>query len=557
MPDTNDAVKAAWTFRAATLAACGVLSAAWLAWSGWAQGQRDADWSPLLELSIVDAETGAPIAARFSVVVDGSPHEPRWVGPHGYRFVSVHVSKRQTEVALYARGTGPVIVPLTPQARRATVAVVKGLDYLPVTVEAPVTGESIRVTARLQRWNRLREKGWRAADAHLHYDRLEPSGDRDWFAMMAGDDISHGQFMTLKGGMVPGVWAHQFALGDRGQATVAGRTIVAGQEYRDRLQGHVLLFGLGEIIQPIMAGVPDDPHNFPTLADVMRRARASGGMAGIAHGGNLGGNPTAIADVVLGTVEFMEIANWGWEFWPLENWYQLLSAGFILPVTAGTDLPNNPRREPWQPFLGGMRTYVRTRGTGGPLPWNASVRRGETFVTSGPVLEIEANGAGPGGTVCLPSQGGGVSVTATMRSPRALGRLEIVKDGTVDTVADISRQRDGVWQIDLQAQVRFRRSGWIAVRGSGADGDLLGRSAVAHSSAIRVIVGGKPIWSEAVAASLTAELQGLRDYYRRNGKYRTERDRREVWETFDRAIGMLAAPSSGGDATEGSPCAEN
>ena len=541
-----------------TLAACGLWSVAWLVWSGWAQVQRDADWSPLLELSIVDAETGAPIAARFSVVVDGTRHEPRWVGPHGYRFVSVHVSKRQTQAVFYSRGTGPVTVPLTPQARQARVTVAKGLDYVPVSVEARVSGELTLVTAELRRWNRLQEKGWRAADPHLHYDRLEASGDRDWFAMMDGDGISHGQFLTLKGGMVPDVWAHQFALGEQGQATVGGRTIVAGQEYRDQLQGHVLLFGLSEIIQPIMAGVPDAPHNFPTLADVMRRARGSGGMAGIAHGGNLGGSPTAVADAVLGAAEFMEVANWGWEFWPLENWYGLLNCGFMLPPTAGTDLPNNPRREPWQPFLGGTRTYVRTHGAGGSLPWNESVRRGETFVTSGPVLEIKANGIGPGGTVCLPPDGGSVLTTATMESPRELGRLEIVKDGTVEAATDPQRQRDdGVRRIDLEARLHFSRSGWIAARGRGANGDLLGRSAVAHSSAIRVIVGEQPIWSEAIGASLATALRARRDYYRLNGKYRTEGDRRQVLETFDHAIVRLGTGSSGSDPTESSPCAES
>ena len=187
-------------------------------------------------LNVIDDATGGRLATRFTVIVDGIRHEPRWLGPHGLRFVSVHVAKRQSEVVTYARDTGPVWVPLTPTAKRVRVEVAKGLDYIPVSVETEVHADPIEVTARLRRWNRLREDGWRAADAHLHYDRIEPAADRDWFAMMNGDDIAHSQFMTLKGGMVPGVWAEQFAFGDQGEAVADGSTIVAGEEYRDRLQ---------------------------------------------------------------------------------------------------------------------------------------------------------------------------------------------------------------------------------------------------------------------------------------------------------------------------------
>ena len=140
---------------------------------------------------------GAPRA--FPYPLTASRNEPRWLGPHGLRFVSVHVSKRQTAVVTYARGTGPVWVPLTPGAKRVKVDVVKGLDYLPVSLEADVTEDPVRITAGLRRWNRHREEGWRAADAHVHYDRIGPDGDDDWFAMMAGDDIAHSQFHDSQG----------------------------------------------------------------------------------------------------------------------------------------------------------------------------------------------------------------------------------------------------------------------------------------------------------------------------------------------------------------------
>ena len=530
------------------------LSAIWLALVSDAQIESDDAWSPILVLNVVEAATGEWSAARFSVSVDGNPHEPRWIGPHGLRFVSVHVSKRQTAVVTYARGTGPVWVPLTPGAKRVKVDVVKGLDYLPVSLEADVTEDPVRITAGLRRWNRLREEGWRAADAHVHYDRIGPDGDRDWFAMMAGDDIAHSQFMTLRGGMVPGTWARQFAFGERGEAADATRTIVAGEEYRDRMQGHILLFGLGNLIAPIMAGVPEAPYNFPPLASVMRQARATGALAGIAHGGTMGGSPTALADAVGGAAEFLEIGNWSWELWPLDNWYRLLNCGYVLPATAGTDLPNNPRREPWQPFLGGLRMYAKTGDSTGAPAWNEAVRRGETFVTSGPAIEFVANGVGPGGTLCLPSDGGTIRVSAVMRSPRDLQRLELVRNGAVAATASEQGRDGAVRSLRLETEAQFDRSGWIAVRGQGAPSLLPGGNEVAHTSAVRVLVAGEPIWSAEDGEALVSTLQQQRNHYERSGRYATASNREEALAVFDQALEKLRAKADGAVHRELWPC---
>ena len=500
---------------------------------------RDDEWSPRLVLSTLDTATGKPIAARFSVVVDGAPHEPRWVGPHGIRFPTVHVSKRQSQIVTYSRGTGPVWVPLPPGARRVRVEAAKGLDYLPAAAEAAVEDEKVEVVLRLERWNRLREDGWHAADAHLHYDRIDPGGDRDWLAMMAGDDIDHTQFMVLKGGMVPGIWASQFAYGKAGETIAGGRTIVPGEEFRDRLQGHLLLFGLSEVIQPIMTGVPGSPDNFPLFPDVLDRARALGALNGAAHGGTLGVRPTVFLDAILGKLDFIEIANWVTGFWPLDNWYRLLNCGYALPPTAGTDLPNNPRREPWQPFLGGMRMYARTNGATGSDAWNEAVKRGETFVTNGPSIEIDANGAGPGGTVCLPEGGGPVRIRIRLRAPRELRRVELVVNGKVAAASSATRLEDGVHSIGLETTLHLEQSVWLAARGEGSADTIPGGTEVAHTAAIQVIVGGQPIRSVEAAGAVLAQIEAQRSYYQENGRYASVEHRQRMTNLFAQASAEL------------------
>lgn len=500
---------------------------------------RDSEWAPRLVLRIVDDATGEPAPARFTVTVDGARHEPRWVGPHGVRFASVHVSKRQSRIVTYSRGTGPVWVPLARGARQVRVDAARGLDYLPVSAEAAVEGESVQVTLRLRRWNALREQGWRAADAHLHYDRIDPGGDRDWLAMMAGDDIDLAQFMVLKGGMVPGVWARQFAYGKAGETSGNGRTIVPGEEYRDRLQGHLLLFGLRQVIEPIMSGVPGWPDNDPLFPDVLDRARGLGALTGAAHGGTLGARPTVLLDAILDKLDFIEIANWVTGFWPLDNWYRLLNCGYALPPTAGSDLPNNPQREPWEPFLGGMRMYARTGGASGSDTWNEAVKRGETFVTNGPSIEIDANGAGPGAAVCLPEGGGNVRIRIRMRAVHEPRGAELVRDGQVVATSAVVRRVGDVHAIDLETNLRFERSAWLAARGVGNAETIPGGAEVAHTAAVRVIVGGEPIWSARAADSLLAEIESQREYYAENGRYASASRRQRMTQMFERASASL------------------
>ena len=524
-----------WLRPLALAASC---SALWFALETTpAQIRKDPTWSPRLLLSIIDAESGKPTAARVSLEIDGQAHDPTWLGSHGLRFVSVHISKRQSQVVVYARGSGPLEIPLTPEAKTARIHVVKGFDYVPVSVDVNVEGDPIPVEVRLRRWNRFHAQGWRAADAHLHYDRSEPNADRDWFDMLDADGLTHGQFMVLKGGMVPGIWAKQFAYGSRGVGTDGRRTIIPGEEYRDSLQGHTLLFGLDEIIQPIMAGRPDAPYNFPPLYDVLRRTRELGGMPGVAHGGAYGDGVTAALDAVLGAVDFWEIGNS--HLYNLDTWYRLLNCGFILPPTAGTDLPNNPYRDPWQPFLGAMRMYTRTGDVTGPDAWNRAVRNGEVFVSSGPLVRLTINGEDPAGALNL-SATEMVSIRAELSATRPLRELEIIQGGKVIATASNASHDGDTYNIVLERSIEISGSTWLAARGVGVAIDSVKQDAIAHTAAMPVFVASEPIWSAADAEFLIRQFEAAKQLYAQKGRYNTPADRARVQQLHDRGIEQLS-----------------
>lgn len=517
--------------------------------------------TPRLLLNVLDADTGRPTAARFTLEIDGKPYLPPFLNRQGLRFVSLHQGKQQRFVALYLRGRGEVTIPLPPGTRRGMVRISKGFEYLPEAVSfLPVRG-SARVTVSLRRWSRLQEEGWVAADEHLHYERPDPRYDRDWLDMMAGDGLTQAHFLVLKGGNLPGIWADQFAFGPEGEGSDGRRWIRSGEEYRDGSQGHINLLGIREKIFPISTGgigEPSIPYPYPPLYDVLQQARRLGGIGGAAHGGSLSRKPTALLDAMLGGMDFIEIANT--HLYQVDLWYRLLSCGILLPPMAGTDLPNFPFRDPWQPFLGEVRTYVRAGGRPDFQTWKEAVQKGRTFVTSGPLLRFEVDEVGPGGVVQLPPSGGTVTVKAELASPLPLSRLEVVHDGKVVAVEPQREWAQGVHVWRLHKTLQVAKSGWLAARGEGVLKQELERQAsvkqraLAHSAAVVVRVGDQPIRSLRQAAPLAQLLREQREHYAREVPFQREEHRRRFLELFDQALArLLEQPAAGQGRKDPSP----
>jgi len=468
------------------------------------------------------------------LALDGDDYTPVAVGPRGLRLEVRHKKKNQRAVALYTRGAGTVLVPLPKGARAGVITISHGFEYHPAHLSFAVDGRGeTRLFVRLQRWIDLPARGWYGADAHLHFDRLRAVDNADWLTILAAYGLALGHFLTLKGGNLPGLGARQYAHGVDGVAgTAQSGWIRPGTEYRDRMQGHVSLLGPDAQIEPVSTGGMGAPavlENFPPLHDVMLHARDLGGLAGIAHGNVLGRYPTGLLDAILGVADFVEIANTNRV--ELELWYLLMNCGIVLPPAAGTDLPNHPFRDPWQPLLGETRMYVHAAQPPDFSSWKAAVRSRAVVVSSGPWLDLKVAGTGPGGTVHLPVGGGEVRVYALLESPRLLHALEIVHDGrAVQGRAELRIEND-VHRMRLTRKLRIEHSGWVAARGYGTNKQALRQQTgirqreMAHTAAVRVLVGEEPIRSTDSARHVIAELRRLQKVYERLGTYARPEDR--------------------------------
>ena len=503
---------------------------------------------------------GKSTAARFDLKVNGVPWSPNPKSRNVVQFVSYHDSKRQLYVANYASGNGAVEISLPSAADRVEISIAKGLEYTPI--RAVVLGADLEkpLNFNLKRWVNLVEDGWVSADAHIHYDRFSKRADPMWFTMMRGDDLTSAHFMYLIGGKVPGEWAVQYGYGTRGEATDGQRLITAGLEYRDGFQGHINLLGMPEIVQPVMAGRGNLP-NYPTLDSVLRKTRKQGGLPTVAHGGSLGGKATVILDGVLGAPDAMEIGNS--HLYSLDNWYRLMNAGFFYPPVAGTDLPNFPERDWWQPFLGGMRMYAQVGARRDFAAFKSAVKSGRVFVTSGPIIRFKVGGQAIGSTIRIrkPME---LLFEGHIESPNGVTKLELIKNGevtdipirTTSTGADFGIGRlpgstnDQRFAVTIRKPIKISASCWLALRGRGVPIHSLKRAqlpptpyhcsdAVAHTGVIRVIVGDQPIGTRSAKDNLAQQLRLQRDHYDQKARYETGAQKAEMLQLFDVALEKL------------------
>lgn len=501
---------------------------------------------PHLRLQVLDLESDQPTAARLTLTVDGTDYIPPNIGQHGLRFNSIHQRRKQQFVVTYARGTGDVLIPLPNDAKSGTVTAAKGFEFLPASAKFEVGSRGTPVEVNLKRWINLQSEGWHAADEHLHYERTDPKHDKDWLAMLNADGLTHAHFLVLRGANLPGIWAQQFAYGTAGEANDGHRLIRPGEEYRDSKQGHINLLGIEQIIQPISTGGignPSVPFNYPPLLEVLRKTHEVGGIGGPAHGASLARSSTAVLDTVLGQVDFFEIANS--HLYKTDVWYQLLNCGFIVPPLAGTDLPNFGFRDSWQPLLGEVRTYVRSGADHRFDAWKQAVRRGEVFVTSGPLIRLDVSGVGPGGVIQLPPQGGDVTISAELLSPRAVVSLEVVRMGKPISSETRPSNHDGVQRLAVKKKLTITESCWLAARGTGGPKTAIERglriqqSEIAHTGVIQVLVGKQPIRSQEEIDNLKRQLVSQQEYYRTAANYEKPEHRLRFVELFEQALQRL------------------
>ncbi|MDX1643078.1 MAG: CehA/McbA family metallohydrolase [Thermoanaerobaculia bacterium] len=328
----------------------------------------------------------------------------------------------------------------------------KGLEYEVADTRFTVgAGEEVDVDLPLRRWIDMPAAGWLGADDHLHIPRPYRSFDLTILRWMAAEDLHVANLLQM--GLAQDLHlTPQRVFGPRSVSSRGLRFVASGQENpRTHVAGHAIILGAHEYI--------DFPESYLAYERFFRSAADQGGIAGFAHWG-LGGADEGLAVwAPRRLVDFVEVLGFGVPYY--DSWYDLLDIGLRIAPTAGTDYPCSPY------LPGRQRFYTRVEGEPTYESWLDGVERARTFVTNGPMLELEVAGSSIGGEVHLdgPSE---VTVLGRVRfDPRRddVRRLELVQAGAVVHRAGPPK-RPG--RLDLEVSLPLSGSTWLALRSAGS-----------------------------------------------------------------------------------------
>ncbi len=382
-------------------------------------------------------------------------------------------------------------------AGRATIEAIRGWEYRPKSAGVDVVAGSTRtVTITLDRIADLPARGWYSGDTHVH-DLHQGFGlsHEAFFRQLTAEDLHlTGALIHMDGTRLMGRWSD--LTGKPHPLSTRTHILQYGEEFRGGL-GHIGMIGTHEFILPFVAGQGGTAYGQPALENpYLAGARAQGGLAGFMHPyTSAPRQPSAAAstlialDVALGLGDFYDIgALYSDELGSASFYYRLLSAGFRIPATAGTDQFSDVWRDP---PAGSDRTFARIDGPLSVQSWLAAVKRGRTFMSTGPLIFIDVDGRQAGDEIAVAANGPTtVHVKADVVSIARVDSLQIIVNGEV--AHTVARTTADSGKIAFDGQIAVPNGGWIAARVIGPPSKYIGDDyAFAHTGPVYVVRGGR------------------------------------------------------------------
>jgi len=316
---------------------------------------------------------------------------------------------------------------------------------------------------------RPQENGWYSGDHHFHLNYGGPYSLRpeDLLPILKGEglDVATPQVANLRNRLKDLEWWGWRCLEKL-------PIILFAQEIRPHFLGHIGLVGTHSLFWPWGwgPGFPVYSKDDRPNSEALQHARREGGINSYVHpvffrepfeSPGIDYFPLAlIADGVNGDVDSLEIAClWTDELGTSKLWYQFLNLGIPIAPIAGTDaFPNFYRCM----TVGTTRVYVRLEGPFNWMNYLTALRKGLSFVTTGPMLDFYADGKRPGEIVV--EGGKTVNWNLNLYSATAVEKVEILVNGNVlwsETGLEDPGKRT------YSGEIEIPEGGWIAARAFG------------------------------------------------------------------------------------------
>jgi len=457
-------------------------------------------------IRVVDKKTRRPVPVKLHLHGEAGEYlapvdRHRIPNPFHFQDYSVDFLHQGMHWCTYIDGETDVFLP----PGRVYLEVSKGFEIRPVRRVLRVTGRTRRITIEVAKVLPWRQAGWVSADTHVHF--LSPLS-----ALLegAGEGVNIVNLLATQWGELvtnAGDFDGKTTFGSREAGGDGEHMVRVGTENRQHILGHISLLGYGgRMIAPTTTGGPDesaigDPVGV-LMTDWARQCRAQGGLVVMPHFPSPRAESAAI--LVNEDADAVEMTSWGDLYggidpYSLGDWYRYLNCGYLVPAVGGTDKMSAGTA------VGTVRTYARINRNRAftYAAWQDAVRRGQTFVTYGPLMEFAVEGKPAGTRMKMKSTGGTVDVTweaATVTMP--MTRVEVMVNGEVRASRRIRPDADrGHFSLKVD------RSCWIALL---IRGRYRGKPEViaAHSSPVMIDVKNSPLLAAADAVTILEQIEG-------------------------------------------------
>jgi len=246
--------------------------------------------------------------------------------------------------------------------------------------------------------------------------------------------------------------------------------------------------------------------------------------------GDLGGGKGFPVDAALGTIDALE-----WSGSSRASMIPLFHAWNndlrIAPV-GGEDSISNLH---WTKLVGSVRTYAQTGAERSIPAWLEALRRGRTYMSTGPLLEFWIEDQMPGGELKL-SQPRTLQFKARATSIAPLTKVVIYRNGVA---------WKEVTSGSLEERVQVDESGWYALYAEGKPYTWLDAEyPQALTNAIRVYVGDQKVRSRASAEYFTRWITKLQGMAEKWPWWRSEKEKQHVFAQFAEAIKLYQSLAS-------------
>ena len=452
---------------------------------------------------VVDAATRHPTPVRLAF---RSPNG-RYIPPYGHRTEVNHGWFQDYGADLqlgdssfaYVDGTFQVELPVGDVYLEMT----KGFEYESVRKKLNVQPGQRELPLEISRIEDLRSRGWVTGDTHVHF--LSPST-----AILEGQ--AEGVNLI---NLLASQWGDLFTnVGDFFPSPLTsrdGETVVwVGTENRQHLLGHIsLLGGKGTPAYPMCASGPGESYLgdpvWSSMAEWADACRQREGFVVAPHFPYPTGE--IAADIVLDKIDAVEIRPEFSEHFNALNildWYRYLNCGYRLPIVGGTD-----KMGAGMP-VGAERTYAYLgQEEFSFASWAKAVRRGNTFMTSGPLLLLQVDGHTPGDEITIdPGSASTVEVQVEAKSSVSFNHLEVISNGRVVASRE---DRGGTRQMTMKENVRVVGPGWLAARCSSRLANITDHwplQVCAHTSPVYFQVPGQEPFSAPAASYMLTLIEG-------------------------------------------------